>query len=79
MADQAQLEVLSGALDSALRARAAVEGGDLSFTAVTAEVRTVNRLIDAAVDCGMSYCEADHIGWASQRVATWLCSAGADA
>lgn len=75
-ATEASLEILSGSLDAALRARAPIEAGDFSFEAVSLEISTINRLLDAAVECGMDIGHADLIGWSSSRVAKWLCSAG---
>lgn len=38
-------------------------------------IRTSNRLLDACIACGMAYEHDDHVGWAAERVAAWLCSA----
>lgn len=78
MATEAQMEVLSGALDSALRAEATVKAGDLSSEAVRREIHTTNVLLDACIEAGMSHDEADHVGWAAVRVGQWL-TAGVEA
>jgi hypothetical protein len=76
MATEAQMEVLSGALTAKLLATAAVERDGVTLTTVNAEMRATNRLLDAAVDCGMRHFEPEMEAWASERVAAWLCSAG---
>jgi hypothetical protein len=75
MAREHDLEVLSGALDGALRARGAVEAGDLSMEAVQANIKTANRLLDACFEAGMPHTTVNHFPWAAKRVARWLCEA----
>ena len=75
MTTLAQDEALIGALDAHLRAKMAVEAGDLSTEAVVREIRTMNVLFDYCVDHGMSWLSDDLLGWASIRVREILCAA----
>ena len=68
MTTLAQDEALISALDAHLRAKMAVEGGNLSSDAVIREIRTMNMLFDVCVDSGMSWIVDDYLGWASIRV-----------
>lgn len=60
-----QEEVLLSALDAHTRAVCRVEGGDLSSEAIRGEIGAINRLLDAAVDCGMDVDEPDLVGWSA--------------
>ncbi len=69
------LEKLSTELASFQRAQARVAGGELTAEALTAEIRSLNRLYDAALDCGMSMDEPTVEDWAAERVTRWLVAA----
>lgn len=67
-------EVLLSAYDAHGRAVRRVEGGDLSSEAIRGEIRAINVLLDACIDCGMSVDHADMSGWAAERVTSFLLS-----
>ncbi len=70
-----QTEILSTALSAFHCAHGRVAGGELTAEAVTGEIRALNRLYDAALDCGMSMDEPTVEEWAAERVARWLVAA----
>lgn len=72
---EAQLEILNDAHQTHGYASRRVEGGDLSFDAVKAEICAINVLFDACVECGMAIDHADMEGWAAARVTRWLVEA----
>lgn len=72
---EARKDALLQAFDRFGYANRKVQGGDFSFEAVSAHISATNRLLDAAVDMGMSPAEADLEGWAAQRVTRYLCEA----
>jgi hypothetical protein len=62
----ATLEILADAFDALTRARIA---------GPVAEVRAESRLFDVCILAGMDRHEPDHLAWAGERVAAWLCAA----
>lgn len=67
-----KLETLSTAYDAHLRCEMADEA---SWTRDYNPARTESRLLDAAMDCGMSYDEPSVTDWAALRVTRWLMAA----
>lgn len=73
-ATEFQFEVLSTEL-TAFQIASAMARSAPSLVTFKTEARTMNRLEDAAVACGMDRGHGDLEGWAATRVAAWLCAA----
>lgn len=67
-------ETLLSAYDALGYAQRRVAGGDFSRDALIGEVRAINRLYDAALDCGMSHEEPSVETWAALWAGAFLTS-----
>jgi hypothetical protein len=68
-------ETLLTALDAHLRAKLLVDSGADTTDAFRNEVRTLNRLFDAALACGAPFETPDIVEWSSIRASEILCAA----
>ncbi len=66
---EADLERLNDAHQSLLRL------GAFEAAEPRAYIRATNVLLDRCVACGMDLDEADHEGWAAERITRWLLEA----
>lgn len=67
-----KLETLSTALNAAILADQALRSDVQSADAARTAVRATNALLDAAINCGMSFDEPDHVEWSAVLVAQWM-------
>jgi hypothetical protein len=66
-----QFEALDGALSALLRCDLAEDRWTREYN----PARLESRLLDTAMDCGMSYDEPSVRDWAAERVTRMLCAA----